>query len=93
MAGAYEIHRAVGALEARPALRESKAFSLQGDLCPEEQNKATADREEPEIRRLDLAETMLTLKSGGWNDTAAFPWFEGPDAGAVDRALRLLADL
>jgi ATP-dependent helicase HrpB len=56
----------------------------------EEQRPA---RELAEIRRLDLAEIVLFLKTSGVADVAAFPWFEAPEEKALARALELLADL
>ncbi|HEY1765387.1 MAG TPA: ATP-dependent helicase HrpB [Opitutaceae bacterium] len=47
----------------------------------------------PEIKRLDLSEVVLTLKSSGVLDLAAFAWFEKPDARGLERAEALLADL
>jgi ATP-dependent helicase HrpB len=51
------------------------------------------DREPPEIRRLDLAETALTLKAAGVDSLADFRWIEPPDPRALDRAESLLNDL
>lgn len=50
-------------------------------------------QELPEVRRLDLAEVVLTLKATGIADVARFPWLEQPDAKGLDRAETLLADL
>ncbi len=50
-------------------------------------------REVPEIKRLDLAETLLTLKAAGVRDLKAFRWIEVPDEKAIDRAGLLLRDL
>ncbi len=50
-------------------------------------------QELPEIRRLDLAEVVLTLKASGIQDVAAFRWLEPPDPRSLDRALTLLEDL
>ena len=47
----------------------------------------------PEIRRLDLAEALLQLKSLGVEDILDFPWLEPPDGPAAERATTLLADL
>jgi ATP-dependent helicase HrpB len=46
----------------------------------------------PEIKRLDLAETVLELRASGV-DPARFAWFEAPPAGAIDAADLLLARL
>ncbi len=50
-------------------------------------------REVPEIRRVDLSETILLLLSSGWGDAATFPWYEKPEDKALQRALAVLADL
>ena len=50
-------------------------------------------REVPEIKRVDLSETILLLLSSGWGEAATFPWYEKPDDKALQRALTVLADL
>ena len=50
-------------------------------------------RELPEIKRLDLAETILSLKAVGVGDLKTFRWIEPPDSAALDRAEFLLRDL
>jgi ATP-dependent helicase HrpB len=50
-------------------------------------------QELPEVKRLDLSEVVLTLKASGIDDIFGFPWLEKPDAKALERAERLLADL
>jgi ATP-dependent helicase HrpB len=52
-----------------------------------------APSELPEIKRLDLAETVLTLKAAGVDDLRTFRWLEPPDARALERAETLLHDL
>jgi len=47
----------------------------------------------PEVKRLDLAEVILTLKAAGVNDVNTFRWLEVPDAPALERAEILLTDL
>jgi ATP-dependent helicase HrpB len=47
----------------------------------------------PEVKRLDLAEVILTLKAAGVNDVKKFRWLEAPDAPALERAEILLTDL
>jgi ATP-dependent helicase HrpB len=47
----------------------------------------------PEVKRLDLAEVILTLKAAGVNDVKTFRWLEAPDAPALERAEVLLTDL
>jgi len=50
-------------------------------------------REVPEIKRVDLAETILLLLSSGWGDPASFPWYEKPEPIALQRAVTVLTDL
>lgn len=50
-------------------------------------------RETPEIKRVDLAESLLFILSAGWSETKNFPWFEKPEEANVQRALSLLHDL
>ena len=52
-----------------------------------------APQELPEIRRLDLAEVVLTLKSAGVNDLRTFRWLEKPDEISLTHAEELLTDL
>ncbi|MEO8353933.1 MAG: ATP-dependent helicase C-terminal domain-containing protein, partial [Chthoniobacteraceae bacterium] len=47
----------------------------------------------PEVRRLDLAEVVLTLKASGVRDVGAFRWLEKPDPKSLAQAETLLADL
>lgn len=46
----------------------------------------------PEIKRVDLAETVLTLAGLGM-DAREFPWWEPPPAAALNRGYGLLEDL
>jgi ATP-dependent helicase HrpB len=50
-------------------------------------------QELPEVKRLDLAEVVLTLKAAGIDDIGNFPWLEKPEPRAVQRAELLLSDL
>ncbi len=50
-------------------------------------------QELPEVRRLDLAEVVLTLKAGGVEEIKAFRWLERPDPKALERSEQLLCDL
>ena len=47
----------------------------------------------PEIRRADLAETVLALHASGIRDLAAFEWFDPPQPAAVAAAEELLTRL
>jgi ATP-dependent helicase HrpB len=46
-----------------------------------------------EVKRLDLSEVILILKSSGVNDVRTFRWLEAPEPRALERAETLLADL
>jgi len=52
-----------------------------------------APQELPEIKRLDLAEVVLTLKAAGVEDLRAFRWLEKPDEISLSHAEELLTDL
>jgi ATP-dependent helicase HrpB len=62
-------------------------------LWTEREHTQRALQELPEVKRLDLAEVVLTLKAAGIDDVAGFPWIEPPDPKALARAEELLADL
>jgi len=62
-------------------------------LWTEREHAQRALQELPEVKRLDLAEVVLTLKASGIDDVAGFPWIEKPDEKALERAEGLLADL
>jgi ATP-dependent helicase HrpB len=50
-------------------------------------------QEAPEVKRLDLAEVVLTLKASGVEDIGNFRWLEPPEPRALQRAEQLLVDL
>lgn len=62
-------------------------------LWTERDHQRRSLRELPEIKRLDLAETILSLKAAGVGDLKNFRWIEPPDMAALDRAEVLLRDL
>jgi len=62
-------------------------------LWTEREHGQRAPQELPEVKRLDLAEVVLTLKASGIDDVANFPWLEKPDTKALERAEMLLTDL
>jgi ATP-dependent helicase HrpB len=51
------------------------------------------EQELPEIKRLDLAEVVLTLKAAGIEDLRKFRWLEPPDEHSLAHAEELLTDL
>jgi ATP-dependent helicase HrpB len=58
---------------------------------PEHSERASADL--PEVRRLDLAEVVLTLKAAGVGDLRHFRWLEAPQDTSLTHAEDLLTDL
>jgi ATP-dependent helicase HrpB len=51
------------------------------------------EREQPELMRLDLAQTVLALHGAGVGDLASFVWLEPPPGPAMEAAERLLSRL
>ena len=62
-------------------------------LWTEREHLERAAQELPEVKRLDLAEVVLTLKASAIEDIAEFRWLEPPDPRALARAEQLLTDL
>ena len=62
-------------------------------LWTEREHHERPVRELPEIRRVDLAETLLMLKASGVMDVRAISWLEPPEGRLLQRAETLLEDL
>jgi ATP-dependent helicase HrpB len=62
-------------------------------LWSEEEHGHRPTHELPEVKRLDLAEVILTLKASGVEDLRRFRWLEPPPEPALSGALELLIDL
>lgn len=62
-------------------------------LWTEKDHEQRAESELPEVRRLDLAEVVLSLKAAGVENLGKFRWLEPPDPSALQRASELLGDL
>lgn len=62
-------------------------------LWSRDEHAHRAPQELPEIRRLDLAEVVLTLKAAGIDDLRGFRWLEAPDEPSLAHAEELLLDL
>jgi ATP-dependent helicase HrpB len=77
--------------------RAGRAGRTQPGIClrlwPEAAQRIRPEFELPEIERVDLAGAVLQVLSWIEPDVAAFPWFEPPLTGAVERAQRLLFQL
>ncbi|MFT4570407.1 MAG: ATP-dependent helicase HrpB [Hyphomicrobiaceae bacterium] len=50
-------------------------------------------REEPELRRTDIARALLELRAWGERDATQFPWLEAPEPIAIERAEHTLTML
>ena len=57
------------------------------------EQEARPFQELAEVKRLDLAEVILTLKASGVVDVKRFRWLESPEPRALDRAETLLTDI
>jgi ATP-dependent helicase HrpB len=86
-----KISRAAADQRAGRAGRTAPGHCLR--LWTAHEHNARSHQELPEVKRLDLAEVILTLKASGVNDVKTFRWLEAPDARALERAETLLADL
>ncbi len=86
-----KISRASAEQRAGRAGRTAPGFCLR--LWTESEHLERASQELPEVKRLDLAEVVLTLKASGVEDVAAFRWLEPPDPKALESAEQLLDDL
>jgi len=62
-------------------------------LWTEREHLDRAQQELPEVKRLDLAEVVLTLKASGVEEIGSFRWLDPPDPQALARAEQLLVDL
>ena len=99
----FDVHRGINTLliekisVASADQRAGRAGRTAPGVCVRlwtEREHAQRPRQElPEVKRLDLAEVVLTLKASGIDDVHGFPWLEKPEAKALERAETLLADL
>lgn len=99
----FDVHRGINTLliekisVASADQRAGRAGRTAPGVCVRlwtEREHAQRPRQElPEVKRLDLAEVVLTLKASGIDDVHAFPWLEKPEPKALERAETLLADL
>jgi ATP-dependent helicase HrpB len=62
-------------------------------LWTEREHEQRLAQELPEIKRLDLAEVVLTLKASGVDDVYSFRWLESPNKQSLEQAELLLGDL
>ncbi len=99
----YDNHRGINTLHIHPvsqasadqrtgrAGRTSEGHCIR--LWTERDHQHRPTHEKPEIHRIELSETLLTLKCTGVDDLRGFPWFESPIPASLDKALELLHDL
>jgi ATP-dependent helicase HrpB len=62
-------------------------------LWTEAEHRTLLPHSIPEIRRVDLAQTVLEVIAWGERDPERFGWFEAPPSGAIAGALMTLVDL
>lgn len=62
-------------------------------LWSEAEQEARAERDEAEVKRVDLSETVLMLAASGIQDLDTFGWYEAPTKTSLQRAYTLLQDL
>lgn len=62
-------------------------------LWTQQEQHARPAFEPPEVRRVDLSQTLLTLRAFGTPDPRHFAWFERPPEEAIDAAEQLLVQL
>jgi ATP-dependent helicase HrpB len=99
----YDPHRGINTLliekisRASADQRAGRAGRTAPGLClrlwTQRDHTLRAAAEFPEIKRLDLAETVLTLKAAGVHHLANFRWIDRPDEKSLARAEQLLSDL
>jgi ATP-dependent helicase HrpB len=99
----YDPHRGINTLliekisAASADQRAGRAGRTAPGICvrlwTEREHARRPAQELPEVKRLDLAEVVLTLKAAGVDDIHGFPWLEKPDPKSLERAEMLLEDL
>ena len=99
----YDPHRGINTLliekisRASAEQRAGRAGRTAPGVClrlwTQRDHALRAASELPEIRRLDLAETLLSLKAAGVRDLATFRWIDRPEEKSLLRAEHLLSDL
>jgi ATP-dependent helicase HrpB len=99
----YDAHRGINTLliekisQSSADQRAGRAGRTAPGICvrlwSRDEHGHRPERELPEIKRLDLAEVVLTLKAAGLENLRAFRWLEPPDEHSLARAEELLTDL
>lgn len=99
----YDPHRGINTLliekisRASADQRAGRAGRTAPGVCirlwTERDHARRAPAELPEIQRLDLAETVLSLKAAGVRDLSGFRFIDPPEEKSLARATQLLSDL
>ena len=99
----YDARRGINSILVEPISRSSaeqragRAGRTGPGVCmrlwSESEQVARAERDEPEVKRVDLSETLLLLAAAGISKPEEFAWFEAPEPKALTRAHDLLHDL
>jgi ATP-dependent helicase HrpB len=99
----YDPHRGINTLlvekisRASADQRAGRAGRTAPGVClrlwTQREHEQRPAQELPEVKRLDLAEVVLTLKASRVDDVKNFRWLEPPDSKALTRAEELLVDL
>ncbi|MCA9286349.1 MAG: ATP-dependent helicase HrpB [Phycisphaerales bacterium] len=99
----YDPQRGINALRVEPISRASaeqragRAGRTAPGVCvrlwTEGDHAARAERDAPEVRRIELSEPVLHLASMGMRDPMAFPWLDPPESVAVEQATSVLERL
>lgn len=101
--GRYDARRGINSILVEPISRASaeqragRAGRTGPGIClrlwSEAEHIARAERDEAEVSRVDLSETVLMLAAAGIEDLENFPWYEAPKVKSLERAYLLLHDL
>lgn len=99
----YDARRGINSILVEPISRASaeqragRAGRTGPGIClrlwSEAEHAARAERDVPEVLRVDLSETLLLLAAAGIAQPENFAWFEAPKESALIRARELLQDL
>ncbi|QXD24006.1 ATP-dependent helicase HrpB [Opitutia bacterium ISCC 51] len=99
----YDPHRGINTLlinktsRASADQRAGRAGRTAPGVClrlwSKSDHEARTDQDIPEIHRIDLAETLLVLKTAGIENLESFNWVEAPELNSFERAIGLLKEL
>ncbi len=99
----YDARRGINSILVEPISRASaqqrsgRAGRTGPGIClrlwSEAEHAARVPHDAPEVKRVDLSETVLLLAAAGITQPDTFAWFEAPEPEALTRAHQLLLDL